>query len=508
MASVTDDSCTACTGGAAADCSAATCAGGYHTYASGACSPCTCSDGVASTTATVCDASQDSCSSCDAGFWLSGTADDASTCEACTRQTGCTTDDTGVACVDGLKTGAVADEYVCTLAAAGYYIDGSNVVQKYMTCADDPCLDSADVGVPFKECVDVTDSDRVCLCAGVNNTYDETTGCPYPNCTANGHADCPDSYCWLDGDGSLKCDIDCSYILSNPCDSFDGDCCTAAIRESCGVFNPTGSCPELSCVDAPELMNSDGSEADCNGTLSGGGCNVTCMSPYELTGPSTIICRNATWDYASCDEPGCDVPAAITESTGSEADCNWTMSGDSCDVVCNSGYAPSGALVCRNGTWDAVTCDDIDACVGNPCDANAACTDTAGGAAGAAGRACACNTGYTGDGEVGNCAVPTSATLSSAASTTATTATTDTTPAATTAAATGDAVVSEATTDSDTPLTSEGWFLAVVILGGVCCCAIIFGAVFMASKGGKKTADDFSFYEQTTPDIPMRSDLA
>ena len=47
---------------------------------------------------------------------------------------------------------------------------------------------------------------------------------------------------------------------------------------------------------------------------------------------------------------------------------------------------------------------DTDACINNPCDDNAVCTDTAAPALDdAAGRTCTCNAGYSGDGETGNC---------------------------------------------------------------------------------------------------------
>ena len=48
---------------------------------------------------------------------------------------------------------------------------------------------------------------------------------------------------------------------------------------------------------------------------------------------------------------------------------------------------------------------DIDACINNPCDANADCVDAAPPALDdPAGRTCSCNAGYSGDGENGNCA--------------------------------------------------------------------------------------------------------
>merc|ERR1719149_236118 len=48
--------------------------------AASTCTACTCANGDASTTATVCSPTQDSCASCDAGFGLDGVANAASTC--------------------------------------------------------------------------------------------------------------------------------------------------------------------------------------------------------------------------------------------------------------------------------------------------------------------------------------------------------------------------------------------------------------------------------------------
>jgi hypothetical protein len=62
--------------------------------------------------------------------------------------------------------------------------------------------------------------------------------------------------------------------------------------------------------------------------------------------------------------------------------------------ACNEGYVGDGDV-----------CSEIDACAVAPCDNNASCDDLPPPAGGLEdGRSCVCNSGYRGDGEIGNCA--------------------------------------------------------------------------------------------------------
>ena len=74
---------------------------------------------------------------------------------------------------------------------------------------------------------------------------------------------------------------------------------------------------------------------------------------------------------------------------------------ESADSGCAAGYTGTAVASCGTdgGDFSYAGCDDIDECTAgtHTCDANAACTNTDGS------FTCACNEGYTGDGQTGNC---------------------------------------------------------------------------------------------------------
>ena len=76
------------------------------------------------------------------------------------------------------------------------------------------------------------------------------------------------------------------------------------------------------------------------------------------------------------------------------------FTGDSETVNCLQGFSGGGDVFCQaSGSFTTTSCSDIDECTAatDNCDVNAACSNTVGS------FTCSCNTGYTGDGTVGNC---------------------------------------------------------------------------------------------------------
>ncbi|XP_035665958.1 P-selectin-like [Branchiostoma floridae] len=151
----------------------------------------------------------------------------------------------------------------------------------------------------------------------------------------------------------------------------------------------SGTVPNCTVVQCPELT------PPANGSLSPTGVNLyndevifTCNQGYELLGASSMRCQaNRTWsdpvptctDIDACLANPCDTNATCTDNPAPALDATCT---------CNTGYTGDGLV---NGTG----CADVDACLANPCDAQATCTDNP---APALDATCTCNTGYTGDG--------------------------------------------------------------------------------------------------------------
>ena len=75
---------------------------------------------------------------------------------------------------------------------------------------------------------------------------------------------------------------------------------------------------------------------------------------------------------------------------------------ESADSGCAAGYTGTAIASCGTdgGDFSYAGCDDIDECTAgtHTCDTNAACTNTDGS------FTCACNSGYTGAGQAGDCA--------------------------------------------------------------------------------------------------------
>ncbi|KAI8518538.1 hypothetical protein Bbelb_045550 [Branchiostoma belcheri] len=117
--------------------------------------------------------------------------------------------------------------------------------------------------------------------------------------------------------------------------------------------------------------------------------SFSCAEGYDMDGAASVTCQaSGTWsdvvptcnDIDACLANPCDAQATCTDNPAPALDAT---------CACNAGYEGDG--LASGGTG----CTDIDACVANPCDAQATCTDNP---APALDATCACNAGYEGDG--------------------------------------------------------------------------------------------------------------
>ncbi|XP_066295428.1 sushi, von Willebrand factor type A, EGF and pentraxin domain-containing protein 1-like isoform X3 [Branchiostoma lanceolatum] len=161
----------------------------------------------------------------------------------------------------------------------------------------------------------------------------------------------------------------------------------------------SGSSPTCTAVQCPALT------APANGAVSGTNfygdvATFTCDPGYGLVGGSTRTCQaDTTWSGSSPTCTAVQCPALTAPANGAVSGTNFY--GDVATFTCDPGYNLVGGSTrtCQaDATWSgsSPTCTDIDACLANPCHAQATCRDNP---APALDATCQCNTGYTGDGQ-------------------------------------------------------------------------------------------------------------
>ncbi|XP_054716884.1 P-selectin-like [Uloborus diversus] len=125
------------------------------------------------------------------------------------------------------------------------------------------------------------------------------------------------------------------------------------------VTEVTALCPSLTAPPGGRLLGS------CRSAGSGDTCQLVCLSGYRPTDTRVLVCQpNGLWsnDLPRCvgsDCPSIVVPQAITSGT-----CNPGRAGQSCTVTCQSGntLAGSSTLVCLStGEWSGTipTCSAV-----------------------------------------------------------------------------------------------------------------------------------------------------
>ena len=148
----------------------------------------------------------------------------------------------------------------------------------------------------------------------------------------------------------------------------------------------------MRCAAAQTCANADGSSNVAYNCPSGY-FYLTANDGASLVNSGAVEATNTA---ACCQEQTCaDTDGSSTAATcGNGATCGEGGTDDGYTCTCEPGFAGDPA---PNA---AATCVDVDECTveTHTCDDNAACTNVVGS------FTCACNSGYTGDGQTGNCA--------------------------------------------------------------------------------------------------------
>ena len=239
------------------------------------------------------------------------------------------------------------------------------------------------------------------------------------------HSEACEHYVYLDTNGALQCNTDCSadnlnaaYTRdtwcvnlspsgSNPLTSvLHGKCCLNANHYVCQkmMTEYTQKCPSTCPAPTPSRVGQCSSGADGLPCLNNG---EPVGTDVATVGDCSCDCTNTLYEGSNCQTPkSCSVTAdnrplnANGNVDGSTiGNCPSTLSsGSSCTPSCQSGYTLSGDIDCSFGTLSVETCDDIDECADsnlNDCHTNAVCNNVIGG------YNCLCSNGYNDEGSDG-----------------------------------------------------------------------------------------------------------
>ncbi|XP_067944122.1 adhesion G protein-coupled receptor E2-like [Watersipora subatra] len=219
-------------------------------------------------------------------------------------------------------------------------------------------------------------------CPDVQHTCSDVANCEF-QIDRSFHCVCNPGY---DGDGFNCTDIDECMSQKDNCDN------VARCTNTPGSFNCTcdsgytgngvlcrdiDECQTSPCDGNATCTNLGGSfECSCNPGFAGDGFTCDCAPGFALKGDSCI-------DMDECQTNPCHSKAACVNTPGSHTCiCGKGFAGDGVtDCHCAPGYVPKGS-----------DCVDVDECVKQPCDKNAACTNTIGS------FICTCSANYTGSG--------------------------------------------------------------------------------------------------------------
>jgi len=118
-------------------------------------------------------------------------------------------------------------------------------------------------------------------------------------------------------------------------------------------------CQEAKC-GAPAAADYIGSARRCQGTASRQWCEYDCPDGRVLSSP--LYCLRGKWvneATATCQRLCVKVPEPILNSVSDLSLCIPSKAGQSCPLVCRTGYWPSGALLCdpKLMEWNMPTCN-------------------------------------------------------------------------------------------------------------------------------------------------------
>eukprot|EP00933_Yihiella_yeosuensis_P021141 TRINITY_DN16811_c0_g1_i1.p1 TRINITY_DN16811_c0_g1~~TRINITY_DN16811_c0_g1_i1.p1 ORF type:complete len:2351 (+),score=235.87 TRINITY_DN16811_c0_g1_i1:1056-7055(+) len=117
----------------------------------------------------------------------------------------------------------------------------------------------------------------------------------------------------------------------------------------------SGRCERTGCLlESPPAHLSI---ASCPQNLEEGtSCEVTCARGFQ-NDISILLCSHGTlnWDEVQCRAAACD--ASAPPRYGQSGTCGPNLaSGDSCEIICNTGYLVSGSTRCNSGIIEAARC--------------------------------------------------------------------------------------------------------------------------------------------------------
>ncbi len=182
-----------------------------------------------------------------------------------------------------------------------------------------------------------------------------------------------------------------------PVDLSDNNLCTTdtcdpitGLAHAPVVFNDDNPCTDDSCdpsTGAPVYLD-DNSNACTDGSL--------CTTDACVDGACVPTTNPIVSDDNPCTDDTCDPANGAAIYTNDNSN------------LCDNGTCQAGGCSCATGyeNLTATACVDINACLDHPCDTFATCTDRAAPLGNTtAGRTCACNENYEGDGELLRCAL-------------------------------------------------------------------------------------------------------
>lgn len=176
----------------------------------------------------------------------------------------------------------------------------------------------------------------------------------------------------VDASGTLRtgeqfscCDLDVTdQCTGNTVSGTDGstaanadiDCGTGRTAKAVGTIgrNLAACCDDINECTTPSVPNCGGVGTRCTDVKAGplGSTGYLCSCQPGYSGSDFVLNGPAT-----CSPDPCDANPVIANINGAVTKCAGKVSGSSCAITCDTGYAPSGVASCTTGQYSTVTCD-------------------------------------------------------------------------------------------------------------------------------------------------------